>query len=59
MKLAMIPPRLAGKIVKKKTRAVGTNQITGFRGFHLPASLEKKINFVIWHCLIKMCEART
>ena len=40
MKLPTIPPGLAGKIVKKLP-ALGTNQIAGFGGFRLLASLEK------------------
>ena len=40
MKLPTIPPGLAGKIVKKLP-AVGTNQIAGFGGFRLLASLGK------------------
>ena len=40
MKLLTIPPRLAGKIVKKLP-ALGTNQIEGFGGFRPVASLEK------------------
>ena len=40
MKLPMIPPGLAGKIVKKLP-ALGTNQIAGFGGFRLLASLGK------------------
>ena len=40
MKLPTIPPGLAGKIVKKLP-ALGTNQIAGFGGFCLLASLGK------------------
>ena len=34
--------RVAGKIVKKKLPALGTNQIARFGGFHPLATLEKK-----------------
>ena len=43
MKLPTIPPRLAGKIVKKLP-ALGTNQIERFGGFRPVASLEKNIS---------------
>ena len=41
MKLPTIPPGLAGKVVKNRPLALGTNQIAGFGGCRPLTSLEK------------------
>ena len=52
MKLPTIPPRLAGKIEKKKKPpGCGTNQIAGFGGFRPLASVEKIKLFLLFNLL--------
>ena len=40
--IAIIPPKLAGKLVKKKPPAHGANQIAGFGEFRPLTNFEKK-----------------